>query len=898
MTRLSHAYAEFLATMRRPARYLGTEYGAVHKDWSSVSTRIVLGFPDLYELGMSHLGLRILYSKVNAQPDLLAERVFMADDDLEEALRERGQPLVSLESHRPLRDFDLVGFSLQHELTYTNLLAMLELGGIPLRAAERSPGDPLVIVGGPCALHPEPLAPFVDLVLLGDGEEALPELLRVDGRLRAEGADRRARLAALAVQPGVYAPALYELTPGPNGTQVVGSALQEGLPLPVPKAVLSSLDTEPFPTDGPVALVETTFDRTSVEIARGCAQGCRFCQAGMTYRPLRERAPLSVRSTVSGALAQCGHDEVSLTCLSTADYFALQPLIVGLNQELLPAKVALSVSSLRAYGLPEELLAELARVRTTGLTFAPEAGTQRLRDVINKNVSDQDLDRSAELAYGMGWGKLKLYFMMGLPTETDEDLIGILDTMERVRAIGRRIRGRGAQLQAAVAVFVPRPHTPFQWAAMDPPDALQRKRDLLLTGARQRRLKVRIHGLQASMLEALLARGDRRLADVVEGAYRKGARFDGWDERLKAAAWEEAIVEAGVDAGAIRGAWPVGARLPWDHVGIGVDPGFLEREWARAARAAASPPCAAATLRTDGASDPVRCYACGLECDVAGLRRDRKERLEELGPLPKLQQSYTPRDRGRARRGGRKPPAPAFPQGDVHVYRLHYAKLGPAAFLGHLDVVRALPRVLRRAGLRAFYSQGFHPKPQMTFGPALSLGVASLGEWVDLKLEDELEDVELLERLARAVFSGLQPLEVRRVVPGQARVSRRIHLLEHALLVDDDLREATHATASAAGGLLPWLVTTAQEAEFPAGALVGARWDTAAALDDRFDLPGEQTVLRLLFRFGNGRMLKPRELGVAAGLLPSADPRQELRLACWAERGEQSPELPWPPAGR
>lgn len=895
MSSLNHPYADFLADLRRPARYLGTEYGAVRKDWGVASARVALGFPDLYELGMSHLGLRILYEKLNAAPDLLAERVFMADDDLEAALVARGLPLVSLESGQPLRAFDLVGFSLQHELTYTNVLAMLELGGIPLRAAARGDDDPLVIVGGPCALHPEPLAPFVDLVLVGDGEEALPALLRTDARLRGEGVGRAERVAALAASTGVYAPALYPVEPGPNGSLVVGPPALAGLAYPVPKALVPDLDTHPFPSAGPVPLVETTFDRTSVEIARGCAQGCRFCQAGMTYRPLRERAPGSVRSTVRAALGECGYDEVSLTCLSTADYFALHPLILGLNEDLMPAKVALSVSSLRAYGLPEELLSELARVRTTGLTFAPEAGTQRLRDVINKNVSDEDLDRSAEQAYGLGWSKLKLYFMMGLPTETEEDLRGILDTLDRVQAIGRRVRGRSAQLQGSVAVFVPRPHTPFQWAPMDPPDVLRDKQAWLVAGARQRRLQLRTHRLDASLLEALLARGDRRLADVIEGAYQRGARFDGWDERLRGAAWDEALAASGVDAGAVRGAWPVGGRLPWDHVGIGLDPGFLEREWARATACVASPPCAAATLRVVPGEKPdgARCYRCGLECDVQELRADRARRLEALGSVAPTSPSFTSRDRGRARRG-RKPPAPAFQQGAAVVYRIHYAKLGPAAFLGHLDVVRALPRLVRRAGLRAFYSQGYHPKPQMTFGPALSLGVASLGEWVDIKLEDDVAPEDLLARLQAAAFEGLLPLEVQRVPAGQGRLSRRLRWMEHAVLVDPERVPAAQTAAGAAGGLLPWLQSVADAAGFVPGTLLEAAWGTGAELDERLGQDPTAPVLRLLFQLGEGRMLKPRELAVAAGLLEAPSPRRELRLACWADAADGGRCPPWP----
>lgn len=406
-----HPYAELAPLVVKPARYLGGEYGAVRKDWSSVAARVCLAFPDVYDIGMSHLGLKILYSLLNAAPDLLAERVFSPWVDMERELRARGLPLLSLESARPLREFDVVGLSLQFELTYTNCLQILDLGGVPLRGEARGEDDPLVVAGGPTATHPEPLTPFVDVFVIGDGEEAFPALIRA--WVASKGVPRAARIAALARVPGCYVPTAYETTIEPaTGHVVVDRPLAGEAPLPVQRALVPDLNRYPFPADGPVPAAEAVFDRISIEIARGCTEGCRFCQAGMIYRPVRERDPESVIASVTGALRGTGYDEVALTSLSTADYSCVSPLVREVMRRLEKEKVSLSVSSLRAYGLDEELLDEIQKVRATGLTFAPEAGTQRMRDVVNKNVTEEQLMTTAERVFSRGWQKMKLYFMI------------------------------------------------------------------------------------------------------------------------------------------------------------------------------------------------------------------------------------------------------------------------------------------------------------------------------------------------------------------------------------------------------------------------------------------------------------------------------------------------------
>lgn len=930
-----HPYYHFLEKIRRPSRYVGGEHGQVVKPWEAVEARLCLAFPDLYELGMSHLGLRILYQEVNAAADLLCERVFAPDDDLEQELRARGLPLVSLESWQPLSRFDVVGFSLQYELTYTNLLNMLELGGIPLHREARRDGDPLVVAGGPCALHPEPLAPFIDLFFIGEGEEELPELLRAAARLRRAGLPRAAVLRALAGRPGVYAPSLYTVEPGPRGLEVVAGPGDSGAPPRVRRVLVADLDRHPFPASSPVASTETTFDRLSVEIARGCTQGCRFCQAGMTYRPVRERSVDVVLDTVARALAATGHDEVSLTSLSTADYSALPLLVRRLGDDLRRVRAALSVSSLRAYGLGQDLLQQIARVRTTGLTFAPEAGTQRLRNVINKNVTDADLDAAAAAAFRLGWSKLKLYFMIGLPGETDEDLEGILQTVARVRRLGRELRGRSVEVTASVATFVPRPHTPFQWAGMEAEPELCRKQAWLAGHARGQKLQLKLHERQASRLEGVFARGDRRLAAVLERAFRLGARFDGWDERLQSEVWAQAFAEAGLEPEIYLAAREPGERLPWDHIDPGVSAEFLAREWQRARRELPTLPCLSGREGQTGV-----CYHCGQGCDLAALLARRAATRAGVDGSPAGGQPGTAAaaDRapgggaaeplapsgagepaaagaaaqaavdvpggpggepagpvgqgGRGGTGGRargsQAPAPAFEQAPALRYRLHYAKLGRAVYLGHLDVVRDLPRILRRAGVTAHYSQGYHPKPAMTFGPALKLGIPSLGEWVDVWIEDELPPTELLARLNATSTEGIVFLRAGRLEPAAPRLSRTITLVEHGLLLDG--QAAADLAALAGLDEKSWenkdmgvvrVRRGEREAELPWPELAaGFRLCPAGQVPAELGLPAGPLLCLLLRLRPEGWGARAEELAPLFGLRPEHICGQ-ARLACW-----------------
>ncbi|XXX74339.1 TIGR03960 family B12-binding radical SAM protein [Sorangium sp. So ce134] len=874
-----HPYASFLDQVEKPARYAGGEVGSVVKDWASVEARVCLAFPDVYDIGMSHLGFKILYKLLNDDPRTLAERSYAPWVDMEAQLVKRGLPLVSLESARPLRDFDVVGFSLQFELTYSNILTMLHLGGIPLRAEDRGEDDPIVIAGGPTATHPEPIAPFLDALVIGDGEEKATEVALTWTRLKREGVPRRERLAAIARLGAVYVPSLYATRLDPDtGFEVVDRPLVAGIPFPIERALVD-LNAYPFPDESPTGGPEAIFDRMSIEIARGCTEGCRFCQAGMIYRPVRERDPEQIVDTVMRAVQKSGQDEVSLTALSTADVSCISPLVKKVTERLTRERISLGVSSLRAYGLEPDLLDELKRVRATGLTFAPEAGTQRMRDVVNKNVTEEQLLETAERVFSRGWGKMKLYFMIGLPTETDEDVRGIVETGARAAGAGRRAAGRGKPVDVTVSVstHVPKPHTPFQWAAMDTLAEVGRKQQLLRDTVRPyRAVTLKTHEAHASVLEGIFARGDRLLADVLERAWRNGARFDSWDDQLKLAVWEEAFTHLGVDRARYLGTLPVTARLPWDHIDVGLEEGFLAKEYRKALQSRLSPPCGKVagmfvhhTNLEDASADTRRlvCYDCGVACDMTQMREERLTFLDRLGAhrrslpvltdaaasLPAAAPSPAAAAPSPAAAGG--PSAERAPAGDAEPprasdaepprasdaepprasaeeparaeasappraqrgapapkgrggfrYRFRFEKTGPMALLGHLDVVRELPRVLRRVGAPMTYTAGFHPKPDMTFSPALSLGVISLDEYVDLRLERDLDPAALDALVASMSAASPRGLAFRGAVklgPEDPSLSKLIAGARYALAfarsaIGGDAEAALAARCSAA----------------------------------------------------------------------------------------------------
>jgi len=722
--------------MEKPARYVGGEWGQVKKNWDTTPIRVCLAFPDIFDIGMSHLGTRILYNNLNAPPDILCERAFVPWTDMEQTLRKLQLHILSLENAKPLKDFHIVGISLQHELVFTNALTLLDLGGIPLRTEARDDTDPLVLGGGSIASHPEPIAPFFDAFVLGDGEQKAVEVARSWTNDLNRGVERTQRLRNLAALGGVYVPSLYSRKLDDQSKRmIVDSASTQDIPNPVERAFLSQL--EQFPTSFPVGGPEAVFDRLSVEIARGCSQGCRFCQGGMIFRPERERTIDSIVNTIQQALKLGGQDDLSLTSLSPADYSAIGPLVQRITEQPELEHVVLNVSSLRAYGLDTKTLDEIRRVRVSNLTFAPEAGTQRLRDLINKNITEEQLLATTERVVQRGWERIKLYFMIGLPTETPEDVDAIIDLTARVRSVAKGVRrgGRPVQVTASVSTFVPKPHTPLQWAQMIDLESVKEKHRRLTERARERKVDIKTHDPSGSVLEGILSRADHRLAPIIEEAWRAGARFDAWDGNVRLKTWTDAMARHDLAVAEHLEQIPIDAHLPWGHLSMGVHQAFLRREWDRALRpdsALRTLPCLRPVDNASGSKKLV-CNQCGLVCDLdrnpdRDLDGDTERDPEQAVRSPDNTRETRPPHESKSHASKSK----GRPTISVS-YRLRYEKLGRASLLGHLDLVREMPRILRRAGLPLAYSQGFHPMAIMGFGPALQLGVPSFEEYVDIK---------------------------------------------------------------------------------------------------------------------------------------------------------------------
>jgi radical SAM superfamily enzyme YgiQ (UPF0313 family) len=558
------SFEQFLQQVQTPARYLGLEHNSVQKTSESASVRFALCYPDMYEIGMSHLGSQILYAIINSHPAAACERAYHPALDAVAALRELGLPLTSLESKTPLSDFDFVGITLQHELNYTSVLSLLDISGIPLRSDDRADGDPLVIGGGPCAYNPEPIADFFDLFVIGEGEEVVIELLDAYIAAKAAGSSRAEVLAALGAIAGVYVPSL-------------------GTDRTVMKRFVQDLNAIPAATAPVVPFSQIVHDRGQVEINRGCTRGCRFCQAGMVYRPVRERTVETLTKQAVQIVDNTGYDEISLVSLNCPDYSNIITLVDRLHEQLGPRRVALGLPSLRTDSFSVELAERVQRVKKTGLTFAPEAGSQCLRDAINKGVTEENLLDAAGAAFEHGWQRLKLYFMIGLPGETDDDLRAIADLVDKVLRLGRDTLGKGAgrlAINVSIASFIPKPHTPFQWARQCTIEELRAKQDLLrgLLG-RSRQVKASFHSAEQAIIEGLMARGGREWADLIEAAYRAGAVFESWNDNFSLSVWLQVAQERGLDLLAeAQREWPVEAPLPWDHISCGVEKEFLLRE--------------------------------------------------------------------------------------------------------------------------------------------------------------------------------------------------------------------------------------------------------------------------------------------------------------------------------
>ena len=697
-----------LLTVLKPSRYLGGEHGCIIKDDSKIDYRVCLAFPDLYEVGMSHLGLQILYELMNRVPGVWAERVYSPWPDMEALIRNREATLWALESKRPLHDFDILGFSLQFELCLTNLLAILDLGKIPLLSAERNASHPLIIAGGPLATHPEPLADFVDAFLIGDGEELALEFVAKARELKVSGASRENSLKELGSISGVYIPALKSAKP-------------------VRRRILATLSADQVSRNPLIANVPAVHDRLGVEVMRGCIRGCRFCQAGYIYRPQRERPLNDLLQIVENSLEKSGLETVSLLSLSTADYGAVVPLVSKLTAKYAPHdEIQIALPSSRVDAANAELLHQLPSARRNSFTLAPEAGTQRLRNVINKGISDDDIMQACRRVFELGWKGVKLYFMIGLPTETDDDLAGIVDIAKRVREIA----GKRADVTINISTFVPKPHTPFHWAEQISEQETIRRHDLLYHALKRTRVNFRYHDAFASFLEGVFARGDRSLGPVLLEAYKMGSRFEAWTEHRNRDLWLKAFAACGIEPAKYLKARNVEDALPWDHIDCEVSKSWLAQEWQKSLDAEVTENCIAEA-----------CSACGV-CDFKGIKN-------VLSATP---EAATPPAEARAVR----PP-------EVQRIRLRYQKKGAAAFLSHLDILRSFGRAMRRAEIPIAYSRGYNPRPRLGFGPPLQLGIESESEYVDVYLTQQLSPAELLGRINATTQPGLDILEANEI---------------------------------------------------------------------------------------------------------------------------------------
>ncbi len=702
----------------KPVRYLGREIHSIRKDPAEVKLKFCFAFPDVYEVGMSHLGIQILYHILNTKREVACERTFAPWVDMENVLRKRKIPLFSLESSTPLNQFDIVGFSLQYELCLTNVLSMLDLSNIPFFSTDRDNRSPIIIAGGPLTFNPEPIAGFFDAMVIGDGEEVVLEICDLALRWKeAWGGEARARredlLKSLAQLEGVYVPSVH--TEGQK----------------IHKRIVSDISETPFPTCPIVPYMKVIHDRLNIEIARGCKRGCRFCAAGFIHRPYRERNPKRIHEILDASLKQTGYEELSLLSLSAGDYSSIEPLLSDLMDQLESKKVAVSFPSLRIESVVGHLAEEVKRVRKTGFTVAPEAGTERLRSVINKELDERVFFQGLSELFSKGWKNIKLYFMIGLPTEKEEDLRGIFELTRKIASLGERQKIH-PNINVSVSTFVPKAHTPFQWEAQISLEEIKEKLHFIRDGVKRNHLGFKWQDPHLSFLEGIFSTGDRNLSRVLVEAYRLGCRFDGWSDQFRYPFWEEAFQKAGLKMDAHTRKRTFEDVLPWSFVETGVDAQFLWEEYRRGLEEKNSPPCVAEN-----------CHRCGI-CNGRTILVRESRSAEVRGP-----KNVAERDLQK--------------KVEKKKIRLKFRKVGEMRFLSHLELAHLFYRASKRAGLSLCFSGGFHPMPRIVFATALPVGMESLSEIVDIECEGKITPPEVAEKLNQSLPPGIEIMEAEEI---------------------------------------------------------------------------------------------------------------------------------------
>lgn len=703
---------KLLPHITKPGRYLGSEYNATIKEWNPDMVSFALIFPDLYEIGMSHQGLQILYHILNADRNFVAERCYSPDVDVEKLLIEKNQPLTSLESATALNRFDILAFTLPYELCYTNILTVLQLAPLPLYQSERTEEHPLVIGGGSCSMNPEPVADFFDAILLGDGEQAIVDIGEAVKLGKANGESRNQLLKRLSHIDGVYVPSFFSVSYHQDNT--ISSIAPIGDQEPkVVRRVLPDLDSIDHLLHPIVPNAKIVHDRLGVEIARGCTRGCRFCQAGIIYRPVRERTPQQIMELARQGIGDSGFDELALLSLSTGDYSCLNTVLPELMDEFSSSFVSVALPSMRVGTLTDEIMEEIKKVRKTGFTLAPEAGSERMRQVINKGISEEDLLQTCEQAFSLGWQLIKLYFMIGLPTETDDDIDEIAKLAGKTRYQGIKGGHGKKQIKVSVGTFVPKPHTPFQWHGQLSLEESKRKifriKDNLPKGC-----TLSYHSPRQSYLEGVFSRGDRRLAKLIEAAWREGARLDAWSDHFDLRRWEGVAEQCGIDLDFYLRPRDLTETLPWEHLDSGVDQRFLRDELDKGVKEIYTPDC-----RYND------CQGCGL-CD-----------FDTVQPIVQLNEKTTVKEKPK------KQQQPSSAAEERHIkYMVHYQRRGRICYLGHLEILQLMFRALKRASITTNFSQGYNPSPKISFGPALPVGTESLAEYFIMDLPEPLHTPE------------------------------------------------------------------------------------------------------------------------------------------------------------